>query len=77
MRGRDMQKQDAAYDFHRYRKLLAEAVNETSRLALIDLLIEERARDRLKAARAADRNTATATIISRVLGTPKGLIPKA
>jgi hypothetical protein len=68
-----MQKQDAAYDFHRYRKLLAEAVDESKRLALIDLLVEERARDRLRAERAADRNATTATTIARVLGIPKAL----
>ncbi len=38
----------AEYDFDRYRKLLVEAVDEPRRLALIDLLIRERARDRLK-----------------------------
>ncbi len=76
MRGRDMQKQDVVYDFHRYRKLLAEADDETKRLALIDLLIQEQARDRLKAERVANRNTATATTIARVLGIPRA-VPKA
>ncbi len=38
---------DAGYDFDRYRKLLAEADDEPKRLALIDLLIEEKAKDRL------------------------------
>jgi hypothetical protein len=38
---------DAAYNHDRYRKLLAEADNETKRVALIHLLIEEKARDRL------------------------------
>jgi hypothetical protein len=38
---------DIGYDFERYRKLLAEADDEPKRLALIDLLIEEKARDRL------------------------------
>ena len=38
-----MRKQDAGYDYHRYRRLLAEAVDENKRMALIDLLIEERA----------------------------------
>jgi hypothetical protein len=38
---------DTAYNFDRYRKLLAEAVDEPKRLAFIDLLIEEKARDRL------------------------------
>jgi hypothetical protein len=40
--------QAAEYDFDRYRKLLVEAVDEPRRLALIDLLIRERAMDRLK-----------------------------
>ena len=38
---------DRAYNFDRYRKLLAEAVDEPKRLAFINLLIEEKARDRL------------------------------
>lgn len=38
---------DAAYNFDRYRKLLAEADDEPKRLAFIELLIEEKARDRL------------------------------
>lgn len=38
---------DTAYNFDRYRKLLAEAVDEPKRLAFINLLIEEKARDRL------------------------------
>jgi hypothetical protein len=38
---------DTAYNFDRYRKLLAEAVDEPKRLAFIDLLIEEKAKDRL------------------------------
>jgi hypothetical protein len=41
--------QDSEFDYLRYRKLLAEAVDERKRLALINLLIEERARDRLAA----------------------------
>jgi hypothetical protein len=41
--------QDSEFDYPRYRKLLAEAVDERKRLALINLLIEERARDRLAA----------------------------
>ena len=39
--------QDREYDHDRYRRLLAEATTEQKRLALIDLLIRERARDRL------------------------------
>jgi hypothetical protein len=38
---------DAAYNYDRYRQLLAEADDEAKRLAFIDLLIEEKARDRL------------------------------
>ncbi len=38
---------DTAYNFDRYRKLLAEADDEPKRLAFINLLIEEKARDRL------------------------------
>jgi hypothetical protein len=63
-----MSKQDAGFDFHRYRNLLAEAVDDTKRLALIDLLIEERARERLEAQRASDRAAMTATTIAKVLG---------
>ena len=63
-----MSKQDEGFDFHRYRQLLAEADDETKRLALIDLLIEERAKERLEAQRASDRDVMTATTIARVLG---------
>jgi hypothetical protein len=47
--------QDAGFDHNRYRRLLEEAVDEKKRLALIYVLIEERARDRLEAERASDR----------------------
>jgi hypothetical protein len=40
---------DSGFDYPRYRQLLAEAVDEPKRLALIKLLIDERARDRLVA----------------------------
>ena len=40
---------DSGFDYPRYRKLLAEAVDEPKRLALIKLLIAERARDKLAA----------------------------
>jgi hypothetical protein len=50
-----MSKQDAGYDYTRYRELLAEAVDETKRLELIDLLIREKARDRLQEQRISDR----------------------
>jgi hypothetical protein len=42
-----MNRPDSEFDYPRYRKLLAEAVDERRRLALIDLLIDERARDKL------------------------------
>jgi hypothetical protein len=63
-----MRKQDTGFDFRRYRYLLAEAVDEPKRLALIDLLIEERARERLQAQRASDRGAMTATVIAKVIG---------
>ena len=66
-----MRKQDVGFDFHRYRNLLAEAVDDTKRLALIDLLIEERARERLEAQRASDRAAMTANTIAKVLGTSR------
>jgi len=62
-----MRKQDAEFDYDRYQQLLAEAVDEKKRLALIALLIEERARDRLAAQRASDRAAMTANTIAKVL----------
>jgi hypothetical protein len=44
---KDMDKPDSGFDYDRYRKLLAEATDEPKRLALISLLIEERAKDKL------------------------------
>ena len=38
---------DAGFNYDRYRRLLAEADDEPKRLAFIQLLIEEKARDRL------------------------------
>ncbi len=38
---------DTGYNFDRYRKLLMQADDEPKRLAFINLLIEEKARDRL------------------------------
>jgi hypothetical protein len=40
-------KPDAGFDYDRYRQLLAEADDETKRLDLINLLIEEKAKDSL------------------------------
>ena len=62
-----MRKQDLGFDYNRYRQLLVEAVDEKKRLALIDLLIEERAMDRLEAQRASDRAAMTAVTIATVL----------
>jgi hypothetical protein len=45
--GTPMNQPDSEFDYPRYRKLLAEAVDERRRLALINLLIDERARDKL------------------------------
>jgi antitoxin component HigA of HigAB toxin-antitoxin module len=68
-----MRKQEAAaFDYHRYRQLLAEAVDEKKRLELICVLIEERARERLEAQRASDRAAMTVSVISTVLSL-KGL----
>lgn len=59
---------DEADDFDRYRKLLGEAVDEPRRLALIDLLIKERARDRLKY-HLATLEAMRAPTVANVLGT--------
>ena len=59
---------DAGYDYKRYRKLLAEAVDENTRLELINLLITERARDRLEAQRMSDRVAMTQATVSNILG---------
>lgn len=45
--GAAMSKPDAGFDYDRYRKLLAEATDEPKRLAFIDLLVEEKAKDSL------------------------------
>ncbi len=59
---------DAGYDYTRYQKLLAEAVDENKRLELIDLMIREKARDRLQAQRMSDRVAMTSATVTRVLG---------
>jgi hypothetical protein len=63
-----MAKQETGYDYHRYRTLLAEAVDETRRRELIDLLIEEKARDKLQAQRTSDRVAMTTQTVARILG---------
>jgi hypothetical protein len=42
-----MAETDAGFDYDRYRKLLAEADNEPKRLAFINILIDEKAKDQL------------------------------
>jgi hypothetical protein len=66
-----MSTQDEGFDYHRYRALLAEAVDEPSRLAFIDLLIEERAKERLKAHSTSERLAITAKTVASILGTSK------
>jgi hypothetical protein len=63
-----MSKQEAGYDHHRYRRLLAEATDDTKRLELIDLMISEGARDRLEAQRTSDRVAMTAVTVAKILG---------
>jgi hypothetical protein len=62
-----MRNPDVGFDYHRYHRLLSEAVDETKRLELIELLIEEKARERLAAQRASDRAAMTADTIAKVL----------
>ena len=66
-----MSKQEMGYDYNRYKKLLAEAVDDTKRLELIDLMIKEKARDRLEAQRTSDRVAMTAVTVAKILG-PSG-----
>jgi hypothetical protein len=66
-----MRKQEMGFDYHRYLQLLADAVDDDKRLELINILIEERARDRLAAQTASDRAAMTASTISKVLGSSR------
>jgi hypothetical protein len=66
-----MRRQDAGFDYDRYRKLLAEADDEPKRLALIELLVEERAREQLELQRLADRKAMTARTIATILGSSR------
>ncbi len=61
---------DPGFDIDRYRRLLAEANDEASRLALIDLLIEENARARLAAADAHRQAMQQAEAIRRLIEHP-------
>jgi hypothetical protein len=67
-----MPEQDTEFDYGRYRRLLAEAVDDRKRLAFIDLLIKERARERLEAQRASDRVATTLATITTVLSSLPG-----
>ena len=68
MRGVPMNEQESSYDYNRYRQLLAAAVDDSSRQQLIELLIRERARERLEAQRSSDRGAMTAETVAKVLG---------
>ena len=63
-----MDKQETGYDYIRYKQLLADAVDATKRLELIETMIRENARDRLEAQQIADRVAMTAMTVARVLG---------
>jgi hypothetical protein len=65
---RESGRQPGSYDYRRYRQLLAEAVDEAKRLELIEIIVREKARDRLEAQRIADRVAMTAMTVARVLG---------
>jgi hypothetical protein len=66
-----MRNQEIGFDYHRYRQLLADAVDDDKRLELINILIEERARDRLAAQIASDRAAMTANTIAKVLSSSR------
>ena len=63
-----MDDQETGYDYCRYNRLLAEAVDETKRLELIEIMIKENARERLEAQQISDRVAITAVTVARVLG---------
>jgi hypothetical protein len=63
-----MDDQETAYDYKRYKELLLEAVDETRRIELIDILIRENARDRLQAQRMSESAAMTAVTVAKVLG---------
>lgn len=67
-----MRNPEMGFDYHRYRQLLADATDDDKRLELINILIEEQARDRLAAQIASDRAAVTASTIARMLGSPQG-----
>jgi hypothetical protein len=60
---------DRGFDCHRYRQLLAEAIDEPKRRALIDLLILEQAKDRLAEQCASQKKIVTMAAVARVVRT--------
>jgi hypothetical protein len=66
-----MSEPNPGFDVDRYRKLLAEATDEKKRLALIELLVEERAKECLDAERSSERDMMAAASIAKVLGKPE------
>jgi hypothetical protein len=60
--------QETGYDYYRYKQLLAVAVDEASRLELIEIMIREKARERLEAQRTSDRVAMTAVTVAKILG---------
>jgi hypothetical protein len=60
---------DRRFDYHRYRQLLAEAIDEPKRRALIDLLILEQAKDRLAEQCASQKKIVTMAAVARVVRT--------
>jgi hypothetical protein len=60
--------EETGYDYYRYKQLLAEAVDEASRLELIEIMIREKARERLEAQRTSDRVAMTAVTVAKILG---------
>jgi hypothetical protein len=56
----------AHFDFDRYKWLLAEATDEPKRLALIELLIKEKAREKLAAYMASQTSDEVQRRISRL-----------
>ncbi|MGB8398158.1 hypothetical protein [Bradyrhizobium sp.] len=62
-----MTEQETGYDYRRYRKLLAEAIDENKRRELIDVLIRENARERLEAQRTSDRVAIATATVAKIL----------
>jgi len=67
-----MRKQDISFDYHRYRQLLVDAVDDDKRMALINFLIEEGARIDWRPKPPSDRAAMTASTIAKVLAASRG-----